>query len=991
MSELQEIAGALRIEQFIGRVDELNCIIDSIRVVGKSRIICIHGDGGVGKSRLLEAVPGIVAKEEKDYPCRYIGPFDLYDSSMQNSSNLETAIKKALDPDDHGFCAYEAAQKRYEELHTSGSDLEETKKLRSEAERRFVEGFNQISAQARVILSFDTIEAIQYESDRVQEICNIELTGTETKSWLLKNILDFENTVVILAGRKKAHLLADFRRHFGDRMIELPLEPFNEEDALAYFAAAAEAIPALGQMGLPVDQQRVICHYSNGFPLKLALVIELLIRNLALPNEFFDPWAKACQKDATELFDIQQRVEVELVEGLMTAGDDIAIALPYIALARKGVDRDLLCRLTGWSAKKSVQVMEQLRRFSFVKTRPNSEWLFLHDEMYDLMDRHILNRMMLEKEEICRIIIAYYETKVTQSINTLERQNLLLEQLYYQFLMHPREGYAHYALQSDIALHDHDISFDLRLRDEMLRFCAKYPEIAKSYGLSRDFIDYDTAVRWVKRYRYTSKYEECVKVATLVKARLNPQTDESLSFWLAAAELNVHHALALIYTGLAEQGIAMLKATITDIEDNAQSEIQTEQDGPDTFDTWRRNLILGLAHNNLGYVYWMDLGHYKESLKEFQLALPCFIASNLQEEIANTCDNMGRVYALLGERNRAELLIRDGLELRRRLGREFRIGLSLNSQAILYLLFGDPHSAQRVSEQALKIFENMGAQRGIGSACIKLGLSLRKMGTLWAANVYSIAECEKFIDGSINYLERAVDIFSNVVIEPVRLIEAYNELGCTYREYANLMYRKGIEPNLLAEIRESAIENLNRAIALAKSRKHPELYMDSFEDLAQVYFHSLDLQETEHVLDGAEEIILEEYKIQKDQGWLDDPTGKCGEEFWWQMGKIEILRGHLVFQQEVQHEEKISRTVLEHAIQHYAIASAYFKRCSLKAPGLRAIFEQLYGYFKLCRREDLRYAQNHILPAIAQSDKFDRAGFAELFDEILALAIQTLV
>lgn len=986
MSENWNLTGALRVERFIGRTKELGAIREAVQAEGELRILHITGAGGVGKTRLLEQVQRIFEIEEKDRLRRYAGPFDFYHSAIQSTDGLEAALRGSLDPNRRGFQAYDAARQQLEKTRVAGGDPAEIERFQHSAEQCFVQGINEISARARVILTLDTVETIQYESDLVQEICQIELTEMEVKHWLLTNLPGLKNAVIILAGRENPKLLGDFHRCFGDRLAELRVEQFSEQETLNYFAAVADATPAFQLIGLSLDQQRVIHCYTAGFPLKLAFVIELLMRNLALPQDFFDTEEKARHRPTSELESIQQRVEAELVKGILTASDDIGRALPHLALARKGINGELLCRLTGWPEERAAQALDNLQRFSFVKVRSGSNWLFLHDELYDLLDRQIWNQMEQEREDFCRIILEYYQGRISQTEN-LQKQDLLVEQLYYQFLTSPREGYAEYTRLSDSALYDHDESFFMRLRDEMLRFCTRYPDRVKSHRLSRDFIDYDAAVRWVKFHRFTRRYDKAIQVAKDVKDRLKADQTGDVDFQLARADLDVNQAIALIYTGQTEPGIAMLKAVIADLEEISKSERAADVDTADSFYAWRQNQVLGLAHNNLGYVYWLAFGRYRVALEEFHAALPYFLTANLEEEIANTSDNMGRVYAQLGDRTRAELLIRDGLALRRRLGRELRIGLSLNSQIILFSSIGDSYGAYRLSIQSLDTFERLGAQREIGLACTNLGRSLRQLGALRKAGMYGDEECNKFLSAAIDYLKKAIEIFSPYAIdEPIRLINAYNELGCVYREQAAQAYT--MAPHTVPNQPEQLAEHyLNQAITLAQEREYWVQYVDSYEDLAQLYFQALRLDKANECLNSAENAVPDIYKIKEGLGLQDIPIKDCSEEFWRQMGKIEVLRGHLAFDREQPNTDKASRSVLDRAVQHYALAAAYFDGYSGQAR-LQIAFEQLYDHFKRYNRDDLEYAQNILLPAIAAKYHLNLAHLTEFFRDTLGLALQ---
>ena len=483
MNESTALAGALQAEQIVGRQKERDDIEQAIRAEGELRILYIVGDGGIGKTRLLQEVPSIVAKlQGQGAQLQYGGLWDLHQPSIQSGDGLESVIAEALEPEGHVFDAYRATRQDLDRARAAGSDPREIEKLRHSVERAFVLGFNEISARTRVVLALDTVEAIQYESDVVQHACQIELTGLEVRDWLLTNLTALRNAVIIMAGREKRQLRFDFERYFDDRLRVISLGPFAETDTLSYFDAITKAMPALQHAALSAERQKVIHHYTGGFPLKIALVIELLARNLPLPREFLDSLETAELKGAAERADIQQRVEKELIAGILTASDDTARVLPYVALARKGIDGELLGRLTGWPEARVEKVLNVLEPLSFTKVRPGSTCVFLHDEMYDLMERHAWSKMEQEREEVCRVILEYYEERLAQATEPAQRHELLTEQLYYRFLADPRNGYLVYTRLSEAALLDYDVSFDMQLRDEMLQFCTRYTERAAEAG-----------------------------------------------------------------------------------------------------------------------------------------------------------------------------------------------------------------------------------------------------------------------------------------------------------------------------------------------------------------------------------------------------------------------------------------------------------------------------------------------------------------------------
>jgi uncharacterized protein HemY len=97
--------------------------------------------------------------------------------------------------------------------------------------------------------------------------------------------------------------------------------------------------------------------------------------------------------------------------------------------------------------------------------------------------------------------------------------------------------------------------------------------------------------------------------------------------------------------------------------------------------------ILGRLYNNRGYIYWMYLGQYWLSIEEFHSAIRYFELGNLVEEVANSQDNTGRVYTMLGVDYSAFEAINEGLRLRTSQNLGFRRGLSKNSLALAFVRF----------------------------------------------------------------------------------------------------------------------------------------------------------------------------------------------------------------------------------------------------------------------------------------------------------------
>jgi AAA+ ATPase superfamily predicted ATPase len=71
---------------FVGRKDELRQIEDLIRETDRSAVLCISGEGGIGKTRLLQEVHKRWHDEKvQGYPLLVAGIVDFDDPSIQGN------------------------------------------------------------------------------------------------------------------------------------------------------------------------------------------------------------------------------------------------------------------------------------------------------------------------------------------------------------------------------------------------------------------------------------------------------------------------------------------------------------------------------------------------------------------------------------------------------------------------------------------------------------------------------------------------------------------------------------------------------------------------------------------------------------------------------------------------------------------------------------------------------------------------------------------
>lgn len=971
--------------------DIMSDILQAVEAEDNStQVFYITSGGGEGKTILLRqvgmklgSVDGMASSE------RWSGILDLYHSDVNTNSGLETHLSEALQTKRNEFGPYHNERDIFTARREAGLLGPELEEERTRVAEVFAECMNAVTEERRVVVAVDTTERIQYERDKVQEHCHLEAETTTVRAWLLDQLVHWKNCVVLLVGRPEGDpylgqaLQEKLEKEPAVQYNSMTLGGFTESEARAYFAQKAKQVPEVNEVD--PDFLHLLWEVTKGSPIRLDLAIEVIQRGLGF-DKFQEKVEQAPRQAARD------EIDRLLIESVMNDPDDsLRQILRYLAVARKGLDAELLHYLAGeWDIDRCQQLLDTVAERGFIKKRPGDERLFLHDEMYQLCDKNLFQAPAVQS--LSERIAAWYDEQIETAKNEGckdRQQDLEIDSLIYRLRADPREGYHWYVRQAESAIRSVQAGLDMQLRSEVLAFLGSKSPIdanllSNTSGLAEEF-NCDSAAHWVKRLMMQGKNEKAVKVGEQACIAFCPPDDPK--FKLARAELEVHKAESMIYTGRAQEAVALLYEIIADIENGRKPEELAPQKA-DSYEGWRRNLVLGRGHNDIGYAHWMLLGHYEAALEEFRSALPYFRASELEEELANTQDNMGRVYGLRRHPTRAETLVDEGLRIRRDLGREYRVGLSLNSRAIVHLEFSQPRNALPLSEQALDIFEGLGARRGIGLALITLGRSLRKMGGLWREGTMPHKDCETYFRRGTGVLQQAVDIFEEEVDEPVRMVEALNELGCIYRDWSRLARASG-KSSLSRTTAVEAVKYLEQCIERAEKLQIPVQYVDTCEDLAHAFYWRGHFDNAHRWLRRAYENVPEEYKF-AEGGRPEIPTEECIEAFWQQMGKIELLWGDVVWDEGTGNgSQPASRRVLGEAARHYLLSSIYFEHYSGRDVGLQIAFRHVYVRFKYAALDDLGYLQQDALPTVAEQYSIDATRFLSFLRDTLGLSSKT--
>jgi len=1000
--------GALRTRRLVGRTREREAIKAAIEAEGELRVIHIIGSGGIGKSRLLEAIPEEILPtcSNKDR-CQFGGILDFYHTDIHTNSGLETAIIQALDPRGEGFKAFREAREELERLRPAGGARFE--EIRRKTDEYFDEGLNEITAKRRLILCFDVVETIQYESDIIESLIDTGATGMEVEAWLTTHIPNFKNAVIIFSGRPNPKLEKDFQQHLGDTWQSFKLGGFKEKEVADYTEAVKashrEVREQLKALTLPPDWHRVAYLYTEGHPLDLALILELVRRAVYPPPPLYDSLHTAQARTEKERRRIREELEKALLTSILNEmGTDLPIVLPFLWVARKGLNAELLLEhlladwpdavgpwgAAHWSQERCRQVLDSFRPdganpLAFIKTREGTDCVFLHDRIYELMERHLKEiqpHFYINIRAAYKSIVSYYDRKIGDATGR-ERRRLQAERLYYQFCLNPQQGYDTYSRLSDEALAGHEVGLELLLRDEMLRFFRPDQpdnptlEWAGRFDpeLNASRINRGLAIRWVRRLVVAEDWERAEEAARKLResALVTPRDPYFVPILL------VYESAARAYR---EHDFP---ARVTILE-QAIDEFEKTQPEPGSRLYVVKTLNLGQAYNYLGYMYARQK-HYQSAIDAYQKALIWHETSGVIGQQADTLRNIAYVYAMQGNLIEAKRRCTDALDRSRKIGSPIGEALSLNVLGLIELQAGRPREALAPCQRALPVFTELGHLRGQGLAHLALGQARRKISGL-GVEILALEEAEGYFRQSLEHLEEARRIFETEVKEPIRLLEAYAQLGCTYRDQATFYRRRGNGRVTEADIEalaQKAEEFLRQSITVSERLGLEAEKADALNDIAEIYYHAREHEKAEGLLRESDLLIPRDYHITKEKGVavsVKEPVSG----FWQILGKNALGRGRIAF----------DRTQYEAAMEHYLLLLLYFQLFS--AGAVETAFREHPSqelYENLCRlsASELEGLREHVEKVSAEYNASQEPGTRKLLHALnsaLAVARRTV-
>ncbi|HXF84692.1 MAG TPA: hypothetical protein VNK49_04825 [Anaerolineales bacterium] len=882
-----------KLEEFVGRESILNQVRGWLSD-GQFHPAFFSGEYGVGKTRLLQRILEVARKELKydGVPAHLI---DLYHFRHHSPEGLARAIFACFENSDNEqyFNAFITARRKLDAARAGG----DSKAIREQLQALLdscKEGVKKMSAERGVLLLFDTVEQFVYP------------TGARFApawDWLKGWITDLPRGAVLFAGRPAASALFQ-----GFSLSTLPLGFFTPEESNAYLTAVAKRwSEETGQsVSFAADDIQKLHILSQGRPTLLAIFLELRMRD---PQAFKD-----LSEFQTETF------EQKVIEYLLSQ-PELGETLKAAGRTRKGMDPELLAKIRGISLREAKGALETLGNMSFVKTFLDDERIYLHDDMYDLLDKYVYSNEsdVVEKQAAAQAIYEYYRDAIKQKDGELKeifasltwegfeqsalspeayvdkirevetsRQRLKTEFIYYRLRNQvEKEGkrkwyeddpihaglkmYYRYGHEAATSNNDEIL---IPLQIELTNFWLSLEE----GNFWKPFIEGLLLVHelWLKVATGQNYWDDVPRLENNLENIASLSNDQRVIFH---ALLETWLGTGLVFAAKPEYDRA--EKTFINVFDNLQKPLVDQRL------IWFKNVVLSLAYRQQAYLHHTR-GRFEDAIRGYQEGLRYNRMINFRHEEATLRNDLGLSQTQMGKFRSAFENMWDGLHLRYDIAVGPRIALSHSSLAEHFIFTGAYEDARKHAHYAIRISEIVGFRRGRAFGNLFLAEAARH----FALSTVGPTNRLEHLEQAKKAIESAVHLF-NELGEHAAIIQAKLEHACLYRdlvrvetdssykknwfEIADKMFRQVQNESEKAGIEYRLVDALCNRVWLGYYADH----FDYAEEAAQEF--------------GALE-VLKPYWL-KNGKFADETQAKRNPILWAQIGKFFVGRGMIALKQ----------------------------------------------------------------------------------------------
>lgn len=414
---------------FIGRSTELEQVktqMKNLSEQGTGGLVLVYGEGGIGKSDFVAQINKVANEMDSIIPLPVI---NLGETQFQDHLHIIDFMASEiikLDQQSLKLPDYSASREKY---YQADSNLKPN--LREQCISSFLSDLQNVIQNIKVLFTLDTFEAVKSKS---------------IFDWIINTFIPnvSQNSLVMIAGRDNLSIDSSIVDH----LTECKLSRFVEDEIMSL---AREMYEQRGEyFELRDDFINILYEKTQGKPIIASIAIDWILETGELQEVLQIPKTSFEREIATRfLHNPTQPQENEIIRILYILG--------------RGITNEILEIVYPHTDQSHEQILENIRRFSFIKFLSHSNKYLLHDEMFSLINKF----GKVEQEDIANtrsvVVDKFYQPKIKTSINSAQHQNDFIDMLFYQLSYSQENGYKSFNEEYTKAFNEYEFRYCNRL------------------------------------------------------------------------------------------------------------------------------------------------------------------------------------------------------------------------------------------------------------------------------------------------------------------------------------------------------------------------------------------------------------------------------------------------------------------------------------------------------------------------------------------------
>jgi len=347
-----------------GRDKELAIIEKIIDQTNTRRVIVVDGQGGIGKTRLIQEVRARFS-DRKDIRLLLTHIIDFDERSLALAENFE--YRFASEFGTQLMDTYLTELRDLRQLELVKISPENLAVIREKVTNVLVEKLNQLSNNHRAVIVIDTLD---------------KLDNVKTLEHLKNLILKSQNAVYILGGKEQSNRWRSLLAEILSDVEFITLQPLEDAAVALYLERKERQL----LNNFEPDLAKNLLVLAGGRPILIDLAVEYIAKHTLppdwLPQTDLSVMAKADREKLVKEF------EFNLVFSISQEREN----LDHLTLLMSRVypmNVSMIAEFLELSESEAVNLFDNAKNHVFVKTLPNGTEISLHDEMRRMVNEYL--------------------------------------------------------------------------------------------------------------------------------------------------------------------------------------------------------------------------------------------------------------------------------------------------------------------------------------------------------------------------------------------------------------------------------------------------------------------------------------------------------------------------------------------------------------------------------------------------------------------------